>query len=139
MRASMRLILSLAAVVAVAGCSLSSTGVTGTSTNAPTGSVTFTSPAGGETYQIGDTVTFAWSCADCTNVPTGDYLQIYAYDGVNTYLLDDSAAMADSTSWVAGTTLQSASLLPGFYQLVAYDAGGYYQSPSRFFQLVSPP
>ena len=139
MRASIRLVASAALTGLVAACSLSSSGPLGTGGNTPTGSVAFTSPAGGETYQIGDTVTLAWNCSTCANVPNGDYLQIYAYDGTATYLVDDSAAMSDSTAWVAGTTLQSVSLLPGTYQMVAQDVGGYYQSPSKFFQLVTPP
>ena len=139
MRASIRLVASVALAASVAACSLSSAGSLGTTANAPTGTITFSSPAGGETYQIGDTVTLAWSCADCANVPTGDYLQILAYDGTATYVLDDSAAFNDSTSWVAGTSLQSVSLLPGIYQMVAQDAGGYYQYTSKFFQLVAAP
>lgn len=139
MRVSMRLIISSAAVLGVAGCSMSTTGPLGSSGNAPTGTITFTSPAGGESYQMGDTVTLAWSCSTCANVPSGDYLQILAYDGANTYLVDDSAAMTDSASWVVGTTLQSASLLPGFYLMVAQDVGGYYQAQSRFFQIVPAP
>jgi hypothetical protein len=140
MRASIRLVASTALAGLVAACSLSSSGPLGTGGAAPTGTVTFTSPAGGETYQIGDTVTLAWSCSDCANIPAGDYLQVFAYDGQATYLVDDSAAFNDSTSWVAGTSLQSVSLLPGFYQMVAQDAGGYLAPVgSRFFQLVSPP
>jgi hypothetical protein len=138
MRASMRLIVFSGLAGMVAACSLSSVGPLNNG-NAPTGTITFSRPAGGESYQLGDTVTLAWSCADCANVPTGDYLEILAYDGSATYLLDDSAAFNDSTVWVAGTSLQNVSLLPGTYLVVAQDAAGYYQDQSRFFQLVSPP
>jgi hypothetical protein len=140
MRASIRLVAASALAALVAGCSLSSAGPLGTGGNTPTGTVTFASPAGGETWQIGDTVSLAWSCSTCANLPAGDYLQILAYDGTSTYLVADSAAMNDSTTWVVGTTLQSVSLVPGIYQMVAQEAGGYLQpTGSRFFQVVAAP
>jgi hypothetical protein len=139
MRAHMRFIVLSGLVASVAACSLSSMGPLGGNANVPGGTIVFSKPAGGETYQMGDSVTLAWSCPDCVNVPAGDYLQVFAYDGVNGYLIDDSAAFNDSTSWVAGTGLQRDSLAGGTYQIVAQDAGGYYQSPSRFFQLVGNP
>ncbi len=116
----------------LAGCNSSST-----SPVVPTGTVSFGAPAGGESYQIGTTVTVAWSCTDCADVPSGDYMQIYAYDGVNAYLIIDGAQMSDSGPWVVGSTLESVDLLPGTYQLLAQDAAGYYAAQSRFFQLVN--
>ena len=122
-----------AAAVLLAGCSVQSI----TTGNVPTGTVTITEPAGGETYQIGDTVTLAWSCPDCTNVPSDDYLQVFAYDGQSPYLVADTAQMTDSTSWVVGTSLQNVSLLPGTYLVTAQDVDGYYQAQSRFFQIAA--
>ncbi len=98
----------MTATVALAACNSSTT-----SPLVPSGTVTFTSPAGGENYQIGDTVELAWSCGDCANVPAGDYLEVLAFDGLATYLLDASGQMTDSTSWVVGSSLQSVELLPG--------------------------
>jgi hypothetical protein len=127
-------IIGLTALVA-AGCNPSST----TSTQIPTGSIAFTTPAGGETFTIGDTVNVVWACDSCADVPVGDYVQVYAYDGVSGYLVDGSGQMTDSLSWVVGSTLQSVSLLPGTYQMVVQDAAGYYQTYSRFFQVVATP
>ncbi len=134
MRGFMAGLVVVASTVAVTACSS-----TATNPQVPTGSVTFTSPAGGESYQVGDTVELAWSCADCTNVPTGDYLEVLAYDGVSTYLLDPGGQMTDSTSWVVGSSAQNVQLLPGTYQMVAQDADGYYAAQSRFFQIVATP
>jgi hypothetical protein len=120
--------------MAIAACSTSTT-----TPLVPSGTVTFTSPAGGETYQIGDTVELAWSCGDCANVPSNDYLEVFAYDGAGTYLLDASGQMTDSTSWVVGSSLQSVELLPGTYQIVAQDAVGYYTAQSRFFDVSAAP
>ena len=135
MRVLTRRIAFLALAGTLAGCSLQSASTT--SPNIPTGTVTITEPAGGESYQIGDTVPLAWSCPDCTNVPTGDYLQVFAYDGQAAYLVYDQAQMTDSTTWVVGTSLQNVSLLPGTYVVTAQDVDGYYQAQSRFFSIVA--
>jgi hypothetical protein len=108
-----------------------------TAPTVPTGALSFDSPAGGETFQVGDTVNIAWTCTECANVPTGDYVQIYAYDGVNGYLVTDQGQMSDSASWVAGSSLESVELLPGTYQLVAQDADQYFIADSRFFEVVA--
>jgi len=134
MRVSTKAILVAASTVAIAACSTSTTAPA-----VPSGTVTFTSPAGGETFQIGDTVELAWSCPDCANVPTGDVLEVAAFDGTGTYLLDASGQMTDSTSWVVGSSLQSVELLPGTYQIVAQDAAGYYTAASRFFDVTATP
>jgi hypothetical protein len=133
MRRTFQGMIAVAAAGFVAACSTqTSTGVV-----VPTGTVTFGAPAGGEVYQIGDTVTWSWSCPDCTNVPAGDYLQVFAYDGQGSYLVADTAQMTDSASWVVGTSLQNVTLLPGTYLAVAQDVDGYYQAQSRFFQLAA--
>jgi hypothetical protein len=132
MRALDKAIILGTAILAVSACQSSSTAPL-----VPSGSVTFTNPAGGETYQIGDTVQLAWSCPDCANVPSGDYLQVLAFDGVGTYLLDDTGQMTDSISWVVGSSLQNVELLPGTYQIVAQDAAGYYTAQSRFFDVAA--
>ena len=135
MRVLTRKIAFLALAGTLAGCSLQSASTT--SPNIPTGTVTITEPAGGENYQIGDTVPLAWSCPDCTNVPAGDYLQVFAYDGQAAYLVYDQAQMTDSTTWVVGTSLQNVSLLPGTYIVTAQDVDGYYQAQSRFFTIAA--
>ncbi|MCG6956493.1 MAG: hypothetical protein LJF04_10945 [Gemmatimonadetes bacterium] len=126
-------------MIAVAAAGLLSACSTQTSTGVvmPTGTVAFSEPAGGEVYQMGDTVTWSWSCSDCTNVPADDYLQVFAYDGQGTYLVADTAQMTDSASWVVGTSLQNVTLLPGTYMAVAQDVDGYYQAQSRFFDLAA--
>jgi hypothetical protein len=134
MRVFTKAIMVAASTVAIAACSTSTT-----TPQVPSGTVTFTSPAGGESYQIGDTVELAWSCPDCANVPAGDYLEVFAFDGTGTYLLDGSGQMTDSTSWVVGSSLQSVELLPGTYQIVAQDAAGYYTAGSRFFDVTAAP
>lgn len=128
------------AIIAVASASLlAACGTQSTTTPAvPTGTVAFSEPAGGETYQIGDTVTWSWSCTDCTNEPSGDYLQVLVYDGQASYLVADTLQLTDSTSWVVGSSLQNVSLLPGTYIALAQDADGYYQAQSRFFQVAAP-
>jgi hypothetical protein len=103
----------------------------------PTGTLSFASPAGGETFLVGDTVTIAWTCTDCTNIPTGDYIQVYAYDGVNGYLVADQGQMSDSVSWVVGSSFESVELLPGTYQMIAQDADQIFITDSRFFQLAA--
>lgn len=138
MRTYMRFLMPAGLMAAVAACNMSTTGLVNGGP-IPSGTVAITAPTGGESYAIGDTVELAWSCADCANVPTGDYLRVMAYDGSSTYVLDDSAAFNDSTAWVAGSTLQNVSLLPGTYAVVAQDAAGYYSAQSSLFQLVSAP
>jgi len=123
-----------ASTVAIAACSSSTT-----TPLVPSGTVTITSPAGGESYQIGDTIELAWSCPDCANVPTGDVLEVAAFDGTGTYLLDANGQMTDSTSWVVGSSLQNVELLPGTYQIVAQDGAGYYTAASRFFDVTAAP
>jgi hypothetical protein len=103
----------------------------------PTGTLSFAIPAGGETFLVGDTVTIAWTCTDCSNIPTGDYIQVYAYDGVNGYLIADQGQMSDSVSWVVGSSFESIELLPGTYQLVAQDPQQYFIAQSRFFELTA--
>lgn len=132
MRASVWMITFGASLALLAGCGSTTAPVL------PTGSLSFTSPAGGETFLFGDTVSVAWTCTDCANIPTGDYTQIFAYDGVNGYLVADNGQMSDSTQWVAGTTLVNVDLLPGTYQMVVQDADGYFSAGSRFFQLIAP-
>jgi len=134
MRITIKAIMVAASTVAIAACSTSTT-----TPLVPSGTVTITTPAGGESYQIGDTIELAWSCPDCANVPTGDYLEVAAFDGTATYLLDASGQMTDSTSWVVGSSLQSVELLPGTYQIVAQDAAGYYSASSRFFDVTAAP
>lgn len=133
MRTPMRFIISVFAVSTslLAGCHSSTAPVV------PTGTLSFNSPAGGETFTVGDTVAIAWSCADCTDIPTGDSMEIYAYDGVDAFLVVDGAQMSDSVSWEVGSSLDSVALLPGTYQLLAQDAAGYFVAQSRFFQLVA--
>lgn len=135
MRAFPRILIASGLTAVVAACSLSSTGLVNGGP-IPSGTVAFTRPAGGETYQIGDTVELAWSCPDCANIPSGDYLQVLAYDGVSTYMVDDSAAFTDSTAWVAGSSLQSVSLLAGSYAIVARDVAGFFSAQSGVFQLA---
>ncbi len=130
MRTWMQGMMLAALAAATAGCNSSTTAPLD-----PIGTVAFTSPAGGETFQIGETVALAWSCPDCANVPAGDSLEVFAYDGADSYLVNGAGQLTDSMSWVAGTTLQSVALLPGTYQIVAQDAAGYYTAQSRFFQL----
>lgn len=134
MRVMLRASAIIGLTVLAAGCNPTST----TSTTYPTGSFAFTAPAGGETFTIGDTVPVAWTCDSCADVPAGDYAQLYAYDGVSGYLLNNNAQLSDSVSWVVGSTQQSVVLLPGTYQLIVQDAAGYYQTYSRFFQVVAP-
>jgi len=134
MRSFIQVIVVATSALAVAACQSSTT-----TPLVPSGTVSFTSPAGGETYQIGDTVELAWSCGDCANVPSNDYLEVFAYDGAGTYLLDASGQMTDSTSWVVGSSLQSVELIPGTYQIVAQDAAGYYTAQSRFFDVSAAP
>ena len=131
MRRITKAIIAVAAAGLLAACSTQTT----TTPSVPTGTVAFSEPAGGETYQIGDTVTWSWSCTDCTNVPGGDYLQVLVYDGQGSYLVADSLQMTDSTSWVVGSSMQNVSLLPGTYIALAQDVDGYYQAQSRFFQV----
>jgi hypothetical protein len=120
--------------VLAAACGSSPTTVT-----PPTGTVAFTAPAGGETFVIGDTAAVAWTCSSCANVPTGDYMQLYAYDGSASYLVANGAQLTDSIGWAVGTTLQNVSLLPGFYVMVLHDQAGYYSAQSRFIQLAAAP
>jgi hypothetical protein len=134
MRIITKAIVVAASTVAIAACSTSTT-----TPLVPSGTVTISSPAGGESYQVGDTIELAWSCPDCADVPTGDYLEVAAFDGTATYLLDASGQMTDSTSWVVGSSLQSVELLPGTYQIVAQDAAGYYTAGSRFFDVTAAP
>jgi hypothetical protein len=133
MRTPMRVVIVMLAgsTALLAGCNSSTT-----SPVVPTGTVSFTAPAGGETFQIGNTVTIAWSCSDCTNIPSGDSMQIYAYDGVNAYAVADNVQMSDNVSWVAGSSLESVDLLARTYQLLAQDVDGYFTAQSRFFQLA---
>ena len=77
------------------------------------------------------------TCTDCTNIPTGDYIQVYAYDGVNGYLVADQGQMSDSVSWVVGSSFESVELLPGTYQMIAQDADQIFITDSRFFQLAA--
>lgn len=133
MRGMLRASAIIGLVALAAGCNPSST----TSLQLPTGSIAFTTPAGGESFAIGDTVPVVWTCDSCADVPSGDYALLYAYDGVGTYLLDGNAQLTDSLSWVVGPTLQNITLLPGIYQLIVEDASGYYQTYSRFFQLAA--
>lgn len=137
MRAIPRVLIASGLTAVVAACNLSSTGLVNGGP-IPSGTVAFTAPAGGETYQIGDTVELTWSCPDCANIPSGDYLQVLAYDGVSTYMVDDSAGFTDSTAWVAGSSLQSVSLLAGSYEIVARDVAGYFSAQSGVFQLAGP-
>jgi hypothetical protein len=132
---------ALAMTMLVASTALAACG-TSSPTNvvvSPTGTVAFTAPAGGETLQVGDTVALAWTCPDCANVPAGDYVQVAAFDGVSFYLVADSAQLTDSASWVVGTSLQGADVLPGFYLMALQDAAGYYTAQSRFFQVAASP
>lgn len=80
-------------------------------------------------------MTIAWTCTDCTDIPTGDYIQVYAYDGVNGFPSVDQGQMSDSVSWVVGSSLESVELLPGIYQMVAQDPDQYFMTESRFFQI----
>ena len=134
MRASMQGLL-LAASAALVGCT---DPTTAPPPPQPTGAVVFTTPAGGEDYEIGDTVQIAWRCEDCTNVPEGDIVQVATFDGNEFSLLISGAQLTDSLAWEVGTTLRGA-LLPGIYLMIVQDAAEYYFAQSRFFEVLPAP
>ena len=120
-------------VITLSGCSNPTTAPT--TTAAPSGTLSITSPVGGEIFAIGDQVTVSWAC-DCSNIPAGDSVSVFVYDGASGYLIISSAGMSGTKTWTAGTTLQNVALLPGFYQVVLQENLGGAIVSGRLFQIV---
>ncbi len=114
------------------GCSKSPT------SPSPSGTMTISSPLAGETYRMGASVIISWTCSGCTGFPTGDFVNVYVYDGYNAYLISTNALFTDTKTWTAGSTLQNISLLPGVYQIVLQDNAQIFTVGSGNFQLVNP-
>jgi hypothetical protein len=90
----------------------------------PTGQVSFIAPAGGENYQMGDTVQISWECALCQNIPEGDFVRIGAYDGADVFLLATGGELTDNVSWEVGSASDSTTMqLPRTVPLLRVGSG----------------